>query len=215
MGLGVLWIDVPLGVACLLAGLHHVGLAVGRRAPVWSALAYGLMGFGMAAMFVPALDPVPRPVWVAVFGASLVWFGAGASRRGGSLFGDAGHHVVGAVAMLFMLLGESHAAMSGTGATDGMSGMDMGGSGALGSGLLTAAVALALSAWFLADIVRLLTRPAPVADPVVAEPVAAAVGAAEGVIPAAPPVSYALVRGVPLACLTMNAAMVVMLVVMA
>jgi hypothetical protein len=198
VGLGVMWLDVPFGVACLLAGLHHLGLAVGGRAPAVSALAYALMGLGMASMFLPAADPVPRPVWVAVFAASLVWFGVGVVRRGGgSLFGDAGHHVVGAAAMLFMLLADPHATM-----------------GTSGSGLLTSAVALALAAWFLSDVVRLLAHPVTANVPAAEPAVAAAVGGPGAALPAAP-ASHALVRGVPVACLAMDTAMVLMLVVMA
>lgn len=186
MGLGVAWVDVPLGVACLLAGLYHLGLALGRRAPVVPAVAYALMGFGMAAMFVPAADPAPRAVWVAVFAVSAVWFGIGLLRSA-SLFGDAGHHVVGALAMLFMLLVPGH-----------------------GSGLFGTAVALALATWFLADIVRLLAHPAPV--PALTSATAAAMGSPDGALPATATEPH---RGIPVACLVMNAAMAVMLVVMA
>ncbi len=188
MGLGVAWLDVPLGVACLLAGLYHLGLALGRRAPAVPAAGYAVMGFGMASMFVPAADPVPHAGWVAVFVLSALWFGIG-MMPGGSLFGDAGHHTVGAVAMLFMLLAPGHG---------------------MGSGLLAPAVALALAAWFLADIVRLLAHPVPLAVP--AEATVATMGAPGGALPE--PVDP-MVRGVPVACLVMNAAMALMLIVMA
>ncbi len=180
------WLDVLLGVACLLAGLQHLGLALGRRAPAVPAVAYAVMGLGMAAMFVPAADPVPQPVWVAAFAVSALWFGAGLLRDR-SAFGDAGHHVVGALAMLFMLLAPGH-----------------------GVGLIAPAVALLLAAWFLADIVALLAHAAPVTAPVPAT--AAAMGAPDGT-PAPPVVDGA--RGLPVACLVMNAAMALMLVVMA
>lgn len=182
MGLGVVWLDVPLGAACLLAGLHHLRLALGRRAPVVSASGYAVMGFGMAAMFVPTADPVPRAAWIVVFTGSALWFAVAAVRS--RAFGDAGHHVVGAVAMLFMLLGPGH----GT-----------------GSGLFGPVVALALAAWFLAEVVRLLAHhPAPVAVPA---------GAARG--KPAPASRAEPPRGGPAACLVMNAAMALMLVVMA
>jgi hypothetical protein len=186
VGLGVAWLDVPLGVACLLAGLYHLGLALGRRAPAVPATAYAAMGFGMAAMFVPAADPVPRAVWVAAFAASAVWFGIGLVRSGS---GAAGHHLVGALAMLFMLLVPGHG---------------------VGWGLLGSAVALALAAWFLADIVRLQARPTPL--PFAAAATAAAMGASDGSLPATVPEP---VRGLPVACLVMNAVMALMLVVMA
>jgi hypothetical protein len=182
----VAWLDVPLGVACLLAGLYHLGLALGRRAPAVPAAGYAAMGFGMAAMFVPSADPVPQAVWIAVFGASALWFGI-ALVRGAS--GPSGHHLVGALAMLFMLVAPGHG---------------------MGSGLLAPAVALALAAWFLADIVRLLAHPAPLAVP--APATAAAMGAAGGALPAT---VAGPVRGLPVACLLMNAAMALMLIVMA
>ncbi len=219
MGLGVAWLDVPLGVACLLAGLHHLGLALGRRAPALPAAGYAVMGFGMAAVFGPAADPVPRAAWVAVFAASALWFGigrfgigrfgtgrfgtgrfgTGLLRRvgprsrdrihGGPLFGDAGHHVVGALAMLFMLLVPGHG---------------------MASGLLASAVALLLAAWFLADIVALVAHPAPVAVP--APATAAAMGTPAGAVERPGPDTA---RGLPVACLVMDGAMALMLVVMA
>lgn len=185
VGLGVAWLDVPLGVACLLAGLHHLGLALGRRVPAVPALGYAVMGFGMAAMFVPGADPVPQAAWVAVFAVSALSFGV-ALLRDGALFGDAVHHVVGALAMLFMLLVPGHG---------------------MGSGLFGPGVALALAAWFLADIVRLLAHPVPAAVPA-----PAAMGAPSGALAAPGPET---VRGIPVACLVMNAAMALMLVVMA
>jgi Domain of unknown function (DUF5134) len=189
VGLGVAWLDVPLGVGCLLAGLYHFGLALGRRAPAVPAAGYAVMGFGMAAMFVPAADPVPQAGWVAAFVASALWFGVG-TVRGGSLFGDAGHHTVGALAMLFMLVAPGHG---------------------MGSGLLAPALALALAAWFLADIARLLAHPAVLAVP--APATAAAMGPSGG--GALPASAASPVRGIPVACLVMNAAMALMLIVMA
>jgi Domain of unknown function (DUF5134) len=188
VGMGVAWVDVPLALACLLAGLHHLGRALSRRAPVVPAAAYAVMGFGMAAMFVPEANPVPHPVWVAAFAASALWFGAGLLRGAGP-FGDSAHHVAGALAMLFMLLAPGHG---------------------MGSGLLGPAVALTLAAWFLADIVRILTHTAPAA--VAAPAASAALGRPDGAVPVPAPDA---VRGVPVACLVMNAAMALMLVLMA
>jgi hypothetical protein len=54
-------------------------------------------------------------VWIAVFGVSAAWFAALALRVGPAI-DDAGHHVVGGVAMLFMLslgLGEQASSAGG------------------------------------------------------------------------------------------------------
>jgi hypothetical protein len=91
-----------LAVVCAAVGLFHLARLVGRRREVVSELAHAVMGLGMAAMFTPALDPVPDPVWAAAFGLGLAWFLA-AALRSGTIGGDAGHHVVGSGAMLFML----------------------------------------------------------------------------------------------------------------
>lgn len=91
-----------LAVVCVVVALFHLARLAVRRRDVVGELAHALMGLGMAAMFSPAADPVPAPVWTVVFAAGLAWFGAGA-RRSGTLGGDAGHHVVGSCAMLLML----------------------------------------------------------------------------------------------------------------
>lgn len=170
MGLGVTWLDAPLGLTCLLVGFGQLWLAVTRRAPAVPAAAHGAMGLGMAAMFVPAADPVPQPVWVVVFLVSGSWFGAAALREGG-LLGTAGPHVVGAAAMLFMLLGgHDHGATAAGGPVDPEHAHHAAGGGAA-PGLLVTVVALVLAAWFIADLVRLATRRS---DPRSAVPVGAA-----------------------------------------
>ncbi|MGI5132733.1 DUF5134 domain-containing protein [Pseudonocardia sp. CA-107938] len=158
------WIDGPLGLACLLAGLYHLVLLVQGRVPFAPALAHAVMGLGMAAMFVPAADPLPRPVWVAVFLAVAVWF-AGIGLRDGTLLGAAGHHAVGGLAMIYMLQGHT---------------LDAAPSGAMehahhespsGQPLLMTAIALVFIAWFVADLARLLL---PQSGAVAAVPVGAA-----------------------------------------
>lgn len=144
MPLDVAWSDGLLGVVCLLVGLSHIGMPPPGPVRFAHAAAHAVMGIGMAAMFVPAVDPVPRPVWVAVFAAVAVWFAA-ACVRARSLLGDAGSHVVGAAAMLYMLLGPAH---------------HHGGSGAAGPHLPLSVIALAFVAWFGVDIAGQLTRPA-------------------------------------------------------
>jgi Domain of unknown function (DUF5134) len=91
-----------LAVLCVAVGLFHLARLGVRRRDVMSELAHAAMGLGMAAMFAPVHDPVPGPVWTVVFVLSLAWFGA-AALRSGTIGGDAGHHVVGSGAMLFML----------------------------------------------------------------------------------------------------------------
>ncbi|MGE3285211.1 MAG: DUF5134 domain-containing protein [Pseudonocardia sp.] len=148
-------IDVLLAAVCLGIGVLHLGTSAGRRG---EALAHGVMGLGMAAMFVPSLDPMPRWAWIAVFLALGVWAGAAALRASGR---DARqvhvHHLVGAAAMLFMALTPTH---------------HHGGSGGPDGSLLLAVVALGFTAWFLADVARMLTNTAPPGPDGAAGPVA-------------------------------------------
>ncbi|MGQ0573295.1 MAG: DUF5134 domain-containing protein [Pseudonocardia sp.] len=158
MGLGVAWLDLLLGGTCLLIGVVYVALLVTRRAPALGAAAHAVMGFGMAAMFLPTLDVLPRPAWVVAFVLVVAWFGAEALRAG-SFTGGAGHHVVGASAMLFMLLaGHQHGTPVAAGTAGGGHAHHGAAAAAGGTGLLVTAAALALAAWFVADVVRELTR---------------------------------------------------------
>ena len=95
------WGSGALAVVCLAVGVMHlVRLAVVRRDVVGEASQVA-MALGMAAMASPLGDPVPEPVHGGVR-AQRPWFGVLAFRSGGS--GDeAAHHVVGSVAMSFML----------------------------------------------------------------------------------------------------------------
>lgn len=102
------------GAYCLMRTRSETG--EGRR----TARAEALMGFGMAAMAVPAAVVTP-PAWAwavyaALFGASslrALWF----SRHGGHHL----HHLVGSAAMVYMALtmapgsGAAHAAHPGHG----------------------------------------------------------------------------------------------------
>lgn len=217
MGPAVTWMDASLGVVCLLVGGGYLALLAGRRAPVLPAAAHVVMGFGMAMMFLPALDPVPQTVWVALFVVSGSWFGAEALRAG-ALDGVAGPHVVGAAAMLFMLLGghdhdavpagpvdpqHAHHAASGT-----------------SGGLLVTALALVFAAWYATDLVRLATQRAAatpvVATPVVAAPVAATAGSVSAVVTGSGPVAMATrIDPRAVAHVVMSVAMLVMLLGMA
>ena len=100
------WFDA--GVSAVLVGvglLHVVRLVTARRdgRPAAGELAHAAMASGMAAMFSPALDPLPPGAWTVVFGLSAAWFTA-AALRDGPAADDAAHHVVCGLAMLFMLV---------------------------------------------------------------------------------------------------------------
>lgn len=142
--------SLALGTVCLLAGLHHLGTLATRRAPVLPAAAHAAMGLGMAAMFLPSLDPVPRPGWVAVFVVSGAW-SAVAAWRAGSLVGEPGHLVVGAGAMLFMLIGGHEHAAAGT-VDPEHAHPAAGPDGA--PALLVTVLALLFAGWFVAEVVR-------------------------------------------------------------
>lgn len=214
MGLGSEWLDLPLGAACLLVGLHHLGLLGTRRVLPLDAAAHAVMGLGMAAMFVPSVDPVPQWAWVAAFVVIGAWFGA-AALRAGTVLGAPGHHAVGAVAMLFMLLGgHDHSAAAGAGGPVDPEHAHHAGADGASPGLLVTVVALVLLAWFVADVVRVLTSRAPAPAPVaVAAPVPGSSGA-----PAASgtgAVALSTAPGLLPAHVVMSAAMVVMLLGMA
>ncbi|MGD9529007.1 DUF5134 domain-containing protein [Pseudonocardia sp.] len=187
-------IDVVLALVCLAVGVLHLGTASGR---LGEAVAHGVMGLGMAAMFVPAADPLPRWVWLGAFGALAVWAAAAAARER-SLAGHGVHHLVGAAAMLFMVL--TPAAAPGTPAGGGHHHGAAAGAG--GASLLLAVVALTFTAWFVADVARTLSSPAP---DVAREP------RTDGG-PVAVAVSASLVRLLRPARIAMSAAMAVMLV---
>jgi hypothetical protein len=108
------WGSGALALACLAAGgLHLVRLLVLRR-DVATETSHAAMALGMAAMASPLGDPVPEPVWTAVFVAVATWFAALAVRTRAT-DRDAVHHIVGSGAMLFMLAvdhsgGHSHGA---------------------------------------------------------------------------------------------------------
>lgn len=104
------WVSGALALVCLaVAALHLARLALPARAvgdvPGGPAgeVSHAAMALGMAAMFSPLGDPLPAPAWTAVFVLCAAWFAAVALRTR-SFRGDAAHHVVGAAAMLFMLL---------------------------------------------------------------------------------------------------------------
>ncbi|MGH3567171.1 MAG: DUF5134 domain-containing protein [Pseudonocardia sp.] len=157
MTFGVVWLDGPLAVLSLGIGLLYTVMVITRKARPTSGLAHALMGVGMAAMFVPRFDPLPRAGWVAIFVLIGAWFGATALREG-RRFGEPAHHVVGAAAMVFMLLAHRHdtapaAAVEPAHAHHGA---------AAGGGTAAfSALALVLAAYFVAHAVHHLLARGP------------------------------------------------------
>jgi hypothetical protein len=92
-------------ICLIIAALHLVRLAVLRDDVVGEA-SHAAMGVGMAAMFSPLGDPVPRLMWTAVFAVCAGWFTVLLLRRREAA---ARHHVVGSAAMLFMIGAGTHA----------------------------------------------------------------------------------------------------------
>ncbi|MFB7448433.1 DUF5134 domain-containing protein [Streptomyces sp. NPDC056194] len=140
------WLLVALctatGVYCLLRTRAGVGEA--RRAAVGEAV----MGFGMAAMALPAAALAP-PEWVwavyaAVFGAAAL-HGLLAARHGGHHL----HHLVGSLAMVYMAV-----AMAAPGATGAHAGHTTGTTG--GIPVLTGVLLLYYTAYVLRSGARLV-----------------------------------------------------------
>lgn len=163
MTFGVDWLAGPFAVLCVGIGLLYTVMVITRNARSTSGLAHALMGVGMAAMFAPRFDPLPWVGWVAIFVLIGAWFGAAALREG-PRFGEPAHHVVGAAAMIFMLLAHRHDAapamvVDPPHAHHGA---------AAGSGTAAfSALALVLAAYFVAHAVHHLSaRTAADAEPV-------------------------------------------------
>ncbi len=140
----MIWLHGVLAVLCLVIGvLHLLRLALIRREVVVEA-SYAAMGLGMAGMFSPVGNPVPDPVWVAVFLACAAWFGALMLRRRSlrALGGEAAHFAIGSGAMLFMLGQGEHGSGGGTGHVAGAA----------------SAIALVLAAYFVLHTLRCVDR---------------------------------------------------------
>ncbi|MFC8225969.1 DUF5134 domain-containing protein [Streptomyces sp. NPDC057287] len=129
-----------------------------------SARAEALMGFGMAAMAVPAaLLTLPDWMWVAyavVFGAAALHAVAHARDGGHHL-----HHLVGSLAMVYMAVtmapGAGHAPEGGH---PGHGAAAAGGAG--GVPVLTGALLVYYGLYVLHSAGRLIPAPAPVGVPV-------------------------------------------------
>ncbi len=111
------WLDglaVVIFVAVAVVSLARLAVAP-RGAGRAGAVAHSAMAVGMAAMALPAADPVPRWGWLVVFASVACWF-AGQLLRLGPASGPAGlamgrrawrrrawpaaHHLAGSVLML-------------------------------------------------------------------------------------------------------------------
>ena len=103
------WGSAALALACLAAAVLHAVRLVVRRREVMAEASHSAMALGMAAMASPLGDPVPEPVWAAVYLLIALWFAAPVVRTRPSA-DDAVHHVVGSGAMLFMLAADHHSA---------------------------------------------------------------------------------------------------------
>lgn len=131
----------------------------GERA---SSLAHAVMALAMATLFLPSTDPVPTAVWIILFTAVAAWFGAGLLRAGNATrwTSVAVHHLIGALAMIYMLVSMGSGSANSAAGTD-MSGMDMSGGRA---GIAGPVVVIALMLYFGADATSSglrLFRPAP------------------------------------------------------
>lgn len=153
MGVFGEWLGVLLAVTCALVGLSFLRDLRTQRARIASSVAHAVMALGMAAMFAPAANPLAMPVWASTF-ALVGALSAIVAIRERSFRGDVGHHIVGAVAMLFMLT------MHRGGGADPAAVADNGHGahpvGAIGdpAGVAVGVVGLVMAGWFLADIAR-------------------------------------------------------------
>lgn len=163
-------VDLVSGVfaiLCLGIGLFHLvrlvvpGAAAGDEVvggPVGEA-SHAVMALGMAAMFSSRLDLLPGPVWTIAFVLCAAWFTAVALRNR-SLVMDSGHHVIGHVAMLFML-SVGHGASTAPGAAAGGHGGHAATGGSLGSGspgILAMVVSILFAGYFVHHALRCADR---------------------------------------------------------
>jgi Domain of unknown function (DUF5134) len=214
----VIWTSALLAVACLaVAALHVLRLGV-LRSDLPGEAAHAAMGLGMAAMFSPIGAPLPNTVWVVAFVVSGTWFGARALREG-RLAGNAGHHVIGSVAMLVMLSAEHSHTPAGGGAEH--TGHAAHGGAVSGFGLTTV-VSVLLAGYFVWHVLRCtdrwrlvrsdMTRPVPADARVVAAEASTASPTAGAVAPRRSPRTVLLGPAAEVAAhLSMSVAMTVML----
>jgi hypothetical protein len=153
------WLSGGLAVVCLAVGLFHLARLIVLRRDVASELAHAAMGLGMAAMFSPLGNPLPALVWTVVFGLCGAWFAASALRAG-RFGGDAGHHVVGSGAMLFMLAA-GHGAPAADPAHAGHAAHGGAMAGTFGLASVVALVLAGYFAWYALSCSYACRRPEP------------------------------------------------------
>lgn len=123
-------------------------------------LSHLVMAIGMAAMFSPLGDPVPRLVWLLVFGMAAAWFTACLLHAGADADDAAHHHLVGNVAMLFMAARGHHqhgdAATPGRQAGSGHEGHTAAAGGGWLEGPIGTVLAVVLAGYFVVHTVRSL-----------------------------------------------------------
>jgi hypothetical protein len=119
-------------VTCLIRLVIH-----GRRGHVPGVptrhddIAQVIMGVSMIAMVLSWTTYLPTPLWVMLFGAQAVGFGALLLSRPAAQTGpnnenwDYTHHVVASVAMVYMIVAISNRAVANMPAMPGMPGMTM------------------------------------------------------------------------------------------
>jgi hypothetical protein len=174
---GSFTLRLALGVVFLLLAVYYGGRWVLSRrdgpAAGWGDgpvhASHLVLCAGMAVMVEPAMDPLPAPVWIVLFGGVTVWFAVRILRRR-SPAGEL-HHVVGGAAMLYMVVAmPALPPMFGIPAAHDMAdmgdmaGMDMTGMhqmagmttvAGVGTGLAVPVIAWVLAGYFAAHTVRL------------------------------------------------------------
>ncbi|MFG1645836.1 DUF5134 domain-containing protein [Amycolatopsis sp. NPDC049252] len=160
LGVGFLLLAVYYGGRWVLSRRDGPGAGWGDGAAHASHL---VLCAGMAVLVEPAMDPLPAPAWIALFGGFTAWF-AGRIVRRRALSGEL-HHVVGGAAMLYMVVAlPALPSMFGIPPAHDMAdmaGMDMTGMhemttmAGVGTGLAVPIIAWVLAGYFAADTLRL------------------------------------------------------------
>jgi hypothetical protein len=177
------WVDGLFAIASALVALYSLGrLVLARQDGVSADLTHLLMAAGMVAMFLPAVDPLPRGVWIGLFAVNGAWLITALPRAAaaGGVFAKGARHrlhpVISAAAMVYMfaLMGAPAAetpALALPASGTGVLAHDHGAAG----GLSLTPVTVALAVYFLVHAVwsaRAVTR--------------VSAGAAEGPVATAP-----------------------------
>ncbi len=170
---------VALLCAARLLASRRDASGAGCRTDRSSDASHGVMGLGMAAMFWPGGNPVPALYWQVLFSIAAGWFAVrllrrvrpAAIQRPGPDAGTDLHHVLGSLAMVYMLA-----------AVPAAHGMDMPGAGH--PGIALPALAWVLVGYFLVFAVRLGAQLVEPASTVAAAPTGAALlgGGPRGVV---------------------------------